>query len=287
MIQSITYNTGRPGKRLLVLGAVHGNEICGPAAIRDIIARLERKEIALEEGRLTFVPVCNPRAHAEDKRFIERNLNRAMAVREAPMQYEEFLMNALCPLLADCDMLLDLHSYRAGGPAFAFRGADTLKEREEPYIAALGINHVVYGWDDAYAACGVKQDPIESIGTTEYARRHGAIATTVECGQHRDPSAVPVAIRAILGALRFSGLAPAVELDAPPTLRRTRIKKVNYKQREGSFARPWQHLDAVAAGEALARYADGAVITAPFAGRIIMPNECPVGQEWFYLGVEE
>lgn len=287
MIKSITYHAPLKGQRLLIFGAIHGNEICGPKAIAHMMQELDSGALLLKAGRVTFVPVCNPRAYAENKRFIERNLNRALMTREAPAQYEEFLMNSLCPLLADCDILLDLHSYRAGGPAFAFRGGDHLKDREEPYIAALGIDHVVYGWDEAYASCGIKQDQEESVGTTEYARRAGAIATTVECGQHRDEGAVPVAIRAIKGALRFSGLVPDLDIPPPPPLRRTRIKKVFYKEREGSFTRPWKHLDFLEAGVPISCYEDGTTITAPVAGRIIMPNECPVGQEWFYLGVEE
>lgn len=288
MLNPVTFTSAKSGTRLLVLGAVHGNEICGPAAIEQVLARFNSGEIKIEAGRVTFVPVCNPRAYAENKRFIDRNLNRAMSKRAEPRMYEEFLMNELTPLLEDCDVLLDIHSYRAGGPAFAFRGDDHLRDREEPFIAALGLDHVIYGWSEAYAASGVKIDPIESVGTTEYARQNGAIATTVECGQHLDPSAVPVAIRAIEGALLKCGIAKVNVPADEGKMRRTRIKKLFYKQRSGVFAQPWKHLDEIAAGTVVASFDDCEKITAPFSGRIVLPHtDCPVGQEWFYLGVDE
>lgn len=288
MLNPVSFSSSKSGPRLLVLGGVHGNEVCGPAAIEHVLGLFNTGKIKVESGSVTFVPVCNPRAYAENKRFIDRNLNRAIAKRAEPKAYEEFLMNELAPLLEDCDVLLDIHSYRAGGPAFAFRGADELRDQEEPFIASLGLNHVIYGWSEAYAACGVTIDPIESVGTTEYARNHGAIATTVECGQHLDPSAIPVGIRAIEGALAHCGIATAPEAPREKTMRRTRIKQLFYKQSAGTYAKPWKHLDEVKQGELIASYDDGAKITAPFAGRLVLPHaDCPIGQEWFYLGVDE
>jgi predicted deacylase len=289
MLEVITYHSLKPGARLLILGGVHGNEICGPAALRATIKSIAEGHIKIEAGSLTIVPVCNPRAFEEDKRFIERNLNRAMATRETPAMYEEALMNILCPLLDRCDYLLDIHSYRAGGPAFALRGPDTKKEKEEEFIAAMALDHVVYGWDEAYIATGISTDSIEFVGTTEYARRQGAVAATVECGQHRDPAAVPVALRAIMGALRYSGVAPGVTAPEPQNhLRRTRMKHLYYKRKAGEFLQPWRHLDEVAMGTPMAKYEDGETILAPFSGRVVMPRiDCPVGEEWFYLGSDE
>ncbi len=287
-LSPVVFTSSKPGPHLLVLGGVHGNEVCGPAAIDHILGLFNSGKIQMQAGTVTFVPICNPRAYAENKRFIDRNLNRALTKRAEPKAYEEFLMNELAVLLEECDVLLDIHSYRAGGPAFAFRGGDELRDREEPFIASLGLNHVIYGWSEAYAASGVKIDPIESVGTTEYARAHGAIATTIECGQHLDATAVPVAIRAIEGALAYLGIA---QLSVPPregNLRRTRIKKLFYKQRVGSYAKPWKHLDEIKQGELIATFEDGEQIPAPFTGRIVLPHaDCPVGQEWFYLGVDE
>lgn len=287
LIHSHTFSSPHKGPRLLVLGAVHGNEICGVAAIHDVLARIEKKEISIDAGRVTFIPVCNPRAYEQRVRFVEHNLNRRMQRHAAPKLYEEKLMNELIPHLEECDYLLDIHSYAAGGPAFAFRGQDIYKDKDEPFIAALGVDYMVYGWDEAYARCGVVQDEKEWIGTTEYARLFGVTGTTLECGQHNDPACVPIALQAIEAALGFCGIVKAFA-PAPRPMKKSRVMLVQYKEREGAFVRPLKHLDTVKKGEALARYADGAMLDAPYDARLIMPkNETPIGQEWYYLAVDE
>jgi uncharacterized protein len=50
------------GPRLIVLGAVHGNETCGTRAIERVLGELERGELQITRGSLTLVPVANPLA---------------------------------------------------------------------------------------------------------------------------------------------------------------------------------------------------------------------------------
>ena len=42
--------TGRAGPRLLVLGAVHGNETCGPRAIEKVLADFDVEKLKLLRG---------------------------------------------------------------------------------------------------------------------------------------------------------------------------------------------------------------------------------------------
>ena len=72
-IKTVSYRSLQSGPTFTVLGAVHGNEPCGAAAINRLIADLDRGEAALAKGELQLVPVCNPRAYAEKVRFVERN----------------------------------------------------------------------------------------------------------------------------------------------------------------------------------------------------------------------
>jgi predicted deacylase len=286
MINIVSYHALQPGPRLLILGGVHGNEICGPQAISQVLACFASGAIKLQKGSVTFVPVCNPRAYAEDKRFIEHNLNRGLGPRKTPKLYEDYLMNLLCPVLEACDVLLDIHSYAAGGPAFAFRGPDAHKEKEDALAAMLGIDFLVYGWEEAYAGSS-HADKNEAIGTTEYARQFGAHAVTLECGQHRDPANVAVALRAIEGALAYCGLVEGKPV-MPAAMKKSRIKLTQFKDREGDFLRPLKHLETVRKGEELARYADGEVLKAPFDARLIMPKaDTAMGHEWYYLAVDE
>ena len=53
----------RPGPRLLVLGAVHGNEIAGTLGIQRVLAELDQGRCHITRGTVSFVPITNPLAH--------------------------------------------------------------------------------------------------------------------------------------------------------------------------------------------------------------------------------
>ena len=53
----------QPGPRLLVTGAVHGNEIHGTKAMTEIARQIDAGELTLLRGTLTFVPIVNPLAN--------------------------------------------------------------------------------------------------------------------------------------------------------------------------------------------------------------------------------
>ena len=55
--KSLRYAGRAPGPRLIVLGAVHGNETCGTRAIERVLAELDSGALALAAGSVTFVPV--------------------------------------------------------------------------------------------------------------------------------------------------------------------------------------------------------------------------------------
>lgn len=58
----------KPGPRLLVSAAVHGNEVCGVAAIRRVIEALDSGALSLQCGTLSLIPVVNPLAHRKGQR---------------------------------------------------------------------------------------------------------------------------------------------------------------------------------------------------------------------------
>ncbi len=292
MLEVNAYLTEEPGPRLLVLGAVHGNETCGATALHRLRDGLQAGRLMLRRGTLTFVPVCNPRAYAEGKRFMERNLNRFLVPTENPTTYEAQLGNALCPLMAACTHLLDIHSYPNGGPPFGFVGGHD--SEEDALAQSLGVDTILSGWEEAYAATGRQdptRDPLEGVGTEEWARRNGAHAALIECGDHLDPQAPEVAYRAVRGALDHLGMLPWPERPSgwcSSSPRRVRVDRVVYRDREGMFVKPWRHLDPVATGEVVARTVDGTELCASQGGFILLPDaNAALGQEWFYLGREE
>jgi predicted deacylase len=306
--KSISYASTAPGARLVVLGAVHGDETCGTRAIERIVREIDAGALRLASGRLTLVPVTNPLAYEHGRRAGDRNLNRKLAPTDMPREYEDHVANWLCPLLAAHEVLLDLHSFRAPGVPFVFIGpgdnAGTLEPffqaaREEALAVRLGVGRAVDGWLATYAA-GVAQrhelaaslpgakldlDPRYGIGTTEYMRSVGGWAVTLECGRHDDPEAPEVAYRAIVNTLAHLGL-----VDAPDPAPVERIETLSLSDvvdklaAADAFARTWSSFDPVAAGALIGTRGDGTPVSAPYDATIVFPNPAAeAGQEWFYL----
>jgi predicted deacylase len=306
--KSVRYAGRAPGARLIVLGAVHGNETCGTRAIERVTAELDRGALALSAGSVSFVPVSNPLAYAQGRRIGDRNLNRALQPTDAPREFEDHVANWLCPLLAAHEVLLDLHSFHGDGQPFVMVGPHDNQGRLEPFAQAareealarcLGVERAVDGWLDTYAA-GVAQrrraaeaaglaetlelDPRYGVGTTEYMRSVGGCALTLECGPHDDPASVEVAYRAIRHTLAHLGLSgePAPPPRAMQTLSLASV--VDKQHADDAFAREWRSFDAVRAGELIGTRAGGEAVTAPHDGWIVFPYAAAqVRQEWFYL----
>ena len=300
-----------PGKRLIVLGAVHGNETCGTRGIERVLAELDSGSLHLERGSVTFVPVTNPLAYLHGQRMGERNLNRNLRPNAAPHDFEDSIANVLCPLLAEHQVLLDLHSFHTAGEPFAMIGPQDNSGTLEPFAHAgeegalalrLGPRRIVEGWLDTYAA-GVKNrlqrtaptdraqllntDPSYGVGTTEYMRSQGGYAITLECGQHADPQAPEVAYRAIRHTLAHLKL-----VDEPAPVARTdiellRLAEVTDRRQAGDrFAREWASYDPLRAGELIGTRADGDEVCAPADGFIVFPNPAAQpGNEWFYFAL--
>ncbi len=306
---SASFTGLNPGVRLIVLGAVHGNETCGTQAIQRVVTDIHNGEIQITAGHVTFVPITNPLAYARQQRMGDRNLNRNLYPKTPPVEYEDHIANWLCPLLAQHEVLLDLHSFHTPGEPFVMLGPEnnigplepfTLAGREEALALRLGVRRVVDGWLDTYAT-GVQRraaliaseprtheldtDSRYGVGTTEYMRSVGGCALTLECGQHTDPAAPEVAYRAILNTLATLGLiaqAAPSSVANPEALRLYQV--IDKVHREDTFSRKWSSFDHVASGEIIGVRQDGAQVIADCECFIVFPNpDAQPGQEWFYL----
>ena len=306
---SLSFTGLHPGAKLIVLGAVHGNETCGTQAIQRVVAEIQGGGIPIHTGSVTFVPITNPLAYAQQQRMGDRNLNRNLYPKTPPADYEDHIANWLCPLLAQHEILLDLHSFHTAGEPFVMLGPQNnigplepfaLAEQEEALALRLGVRRLVDGWLDTYAAGvqrRVSQNPLEAearglnidprygVGTTEYMRSVGGCALTLECGQHADPAAPEVAYRAILNTLAHLGLIaqPVPPVVANPEALRL-YQVIDKSHADDAFSRPWASFDRVASGELIGTRQDGNPVVAECEGFIVFPNpQAQPGQEWFYL----
>lgn len=302
--QSVSFTGLAPGARLIVLGAVHGNETCGTQAIRRVIGEIESGQLGIAAGHVTFVPITNPLAYVHHRRMGDRNLNRNLVPTDTPTEFEDRIANWLCPLLAQHDALLDLHSFHTAGQPFVMLGpldnSGTLepfaRSAEETALALrLGAHRFVDGWLDTYAAgvarrvaAGVsarEADARYGVGTTEFMRAHGGIALTLECGQHDDPAAPEVAYRAISNTLAHLGLTAAPAPDAVTGTEALSLYQViDRVHADDAFSRHWSSFDRLHAGDVIGTRHDGTPVRADIDGYIVFPNpNAQPGQEWFYL----
>ncbi len=310
-LRTHSYHGLAPGPRLLVLGAVHGNEVCGTRAITRILEELDSGTLAITRGMVTFVPITNPLAYQRQQRTGERNLNRNMAPSAIPQDFEDRIANVLCPLLDAHDALLDLHSFHTGGAPFVMIGPQNNTGVLEPFSQAAeelqlalhtGPHRMLEGWLDTYArgvqrrsaaaaaTTGVRSqtlvtNPNYGVGTTEYMRSRGGYGVTLECGQHDDPQAIGVARHAILQTLALLDLC-ALPLQPAQTGREI-LRLVDVTDREHAddrFSREWRSFDAVKTGDVIGVRHGGQAVTAPSDGFVVFPNpRAEIGQEWFYF----
>ncbi len=305
--KSVTYSGLGQGPRVIIMGATHGNEICGTEAIKRVMAELDSGGLRIAAGSVTFVPIVNPLAYQKNERNGDRNLNRNLFPKEDPQDFEDQVANWLCPLLAQHDVLLDLHSFNAAhGEPFVMVGPPNNHGELEPFQHAekeralarrLGVRRFVTGWMAAYGG-GVKRRSrgnaaeLETVlrygvGTTEYMRTTGGYALTLECGQHVDPQAPEVAYRAIMNTLAFLKLIDAPEPEPVPfdEMEALQMVVVHDKQDAGDqFIRSWASFDPVIEGEQIGTRADGTPVVAEFSGRILFPDaKANANSEWYYL----
>ncbi|MFZ4480597.1 MAG: succinylglutamate desuccinylase [Rhodoferax sp.] len=308
--KAISYKAIQPGPRLLVLGAVHGNETAGTRGIQRVLGEIDARILNLAAGSVTFVPITNPMAYELGQRAGERNLNRNLGPSAEPREFEDHIANWLCPLMTNHDVLLDLHSFQAVGRAFVMVGPENNTEALEPFAHAeaevalalrLGVSRFVDGWLGTYARGVARRrativnaarreqqldtDPRYGVGTTEYMRSVGGYALTLECGQHDDPHAPEVAYRAIRNTLAHLGHIDAPKPAVMTDIEALRIYEVIDRAHGGDqFSRPWSSFDPLRAGDLIGTRHDGSPLQAQTDGYILFPNaKAGIGHEWFYL----
>ncbi len=303
--KSINYTGLGKGPRLIITGAVHGNETCGTKAIRRVMEEIDSGKLLIAAGSVTFVPVTNPLAYALVQRSGERNLNRNLFPNENPQDFEDRIANWLCPLLAQHEVLLDLHSFNAQSEPFVMVGPHNNDGALQPFKHAdkeralarrLGVRRFVDGWLGTYGQ-GVQRRMTDAsqletvlrygIGTTEYMRSTGGYALTLECGQHNDPAAPDVAYRAIMNTLAFLKVIDAPEPAPVPAEQMEALSMVVVHDKADaadSFVRQWASFDPVARGQQIGLRADGTPVTSELDGRILFPDtNAGANQEWYYL----
>lgn len=205
-----------PGKRVMVLAGIHGNELCGVKAFDELLPQL-----TIERGSVVFV-YANMEAIAQRKRFIDFNLNRCF-LKKQPVEMEQSLeggiARALMPLLDSADALLDLHA-TASPNSKSFVICD---ERWITDAAIFNSDLVTYNWDE-----------FEQGSTDYYMNLQKKPAFCVECGYLEDERAVEIATSGIISFLQYMGNVSDI-----PKRKDQKVVKITgaYKNKSAAFRR--------------------------------------------------
>ena len=186
-IKAVVIKGKLPGKNLVVLIGVHGNEICGIKAADKLVSELE-----IKKGKVTFI-YSNLEAIKQNKRFIDLNLNRCF-LKDQPKEMNESLegktAREIMPFLEEADSLLDIHASNSKD-SLPFVICDESQLEDASIFRA---NLVTFNWDE-----------FEPGSTDYYMNIQGKEGFGFECGYLGDPKTQEVAEEAIQNFLSYFG----------------------------------------------------------------------------------
>ncbi len=175
-----------PGPKVVILGGVHGNEVCGVEAIRRLKESLE-----IKKGELRMI-IANLKAFEKNVRYTEENLNRCFMDDKKPTSsYEEKLAKEIMVHLRWADISLDLHASNTKNTQPFVISRDNRLE----YAKMLPVETIVTGFEKFYSG-----------DSDWYMESKGKVGIGVECGYLGDPASTEVAVECIKGYLQGIGL---------------------------------------------------------------------------------
>ena len=204
-----------PGKNIIILAGVHGNESFGVRMLERVIPKLD-----IISGKVTFI-FANLEAIKQDKRFVEYNLNRCF-LKEQPeemaISLEGKTAKEIMSYLEEADIMLDLHaSNNPDSVPFIICMPQSID-----FVRILPFEIVSYNWDE-----------FEPGSTDYYMNLQNKVGICVECGYVKDSS------NEIFGenALRnFLVKAGAIKGDIVDTKEQSYYKIIDlYKNEKGKF----------------------------------------------------
>lgn len=201
-------DSGKPGPQAAITALIHGNEVCGAHAL-DLLFR-EKFKPAI--GKLTLI-FCNVAAYTRfdpaeptASRFVDEDMNRVWAPNVLDSERRSIELDRareIEPLLAEVDLLLDLHSMQQPSPPLMLSGP-LAKGRE--FAAKVGVPATVVA-DHGHKA-GLRMRDHGGFGDPASQKN----ALLVECGQHWEQASRDVAIETVFRFLHAIGQASDADL---------------------------------------------------------------------------
>lgn len=193
----------RDGPTVCVTAAVHGDEINGTGAIRQIV---REQPFSVVAGTLVLVPVVNILGFERHSRYLpdRRDLNRSFPGSLQGSQAGRLARSFFDQVVSRCGYCIDLHTAAVRRTNFPNVRADMTNPDLASFARAFGAELIVSG-----------KGPKGSL--REAACAAGCLALILEAGEvwKVEPSVVEYAIRGIRNCLVFLGMVEGEPAEPP------------------------------------------------------------------------
>jgi succinylglutamate desuccinylase len=262
------FDSSRPGQRVVITALVHGNEVCGAAALWDVV---QQKPVP-QSGLLTLV-FCNLAAYAklndankDECRLVDEDLNRVWGRLEQQATeadtYEMRRAREILPFVGDADVLLDIHSMTSPAPALGLVGRAA---KNVQFARRIGYPALLV--QDAGHAAGLRlidRGPFASPDAKP-------VAMLIECGAHFSRAAFAAAAQ-VVGRM-LSVFVQGVQVQAAQAQSVIEVTQaVTIRSDAFEFVRDWPNMACVPDAGTLIAHDGSDEVRTPYANTfMVMP----------------
>lgn len=274
------FDSGLPGPTVMITALIHGNELCGAWALKDVLA----SGIRPRRGAL-ILAFCNLAAfdrfdavNYTASRFVDEDMNRIWSDDKLadPSTQERRRGAQILPWVKKTDWLMDIHSMSNSEVPLQMSGMEARN-----IDLALSLGNPAHIIADAGHAAGVRMRDYGRFGESQ---DNGTRSLLIECGFHGAPSARTVAIDQVARFLAASGVFAAADLPATwfaPTAASQEALRVTHaiaaKSADFRFSEPWKGLEKLPKAGTVIGWSEGEPVTTPYDDCVlIMPSSANI-----------
>lgn len=187
-------NGARPGPRIFVSAAVHGDEIIGTAVIHRLIAKLDPERLA---GAVIFVPMVNIFGFMTHSRYLpdRRDLNRSFPGGTKGSLAAQLANKFLKDVISHCTLGIDIHSA-------------AVHRYNLPQIRIAPDNPALRTLAMAFGAPAVIESPLRPGSLRDVARGLGVDMLLLEAGEalRFDDLSIRCGVNGVLNVMAHLGM---------------------------------------------------------------------------------
>ncbi len=269
------FESGEPGRRVMLSALVHGNELCGAWALKTFLAsglRPRRGALTLAFCNLAAFDCFDPDNYLPS-RFVDEDFNRVWSADKLAdaNSCERRRAVEILPWLEQADWLMDFHSMTTSDVPLQLTG---MQQRNIDLALRLGNPANIIA--DAGHAAGVR---MRDYGRQGEPGDNGTRALLIECGFHGANEARDVAIDQMARFLVEAGTFDREDMpsgwfadDAPRQQAMRVTEAISTPSGKFRFAQAWEGLERLDAGT-LIGWEDCEPVLAPYDNCVlIMPS---------------